>query len=124
MGWLIFIANFFWIVAYDTQYAMADREDDLKIGVKSTAILFGKYDNLIVGLCHVVSLILLSIIGYHYFLGWQFYLGLALAGCFAIFQQWLCAGYDRERCFQAFRNNIWFGAMVFCGIVLGLLDIS
>ena len=119
VAWLLFIANFAWIVAYDTQYAMADREDDLKIGVKSTAILFGRYDNLIVGLLHLTTLSILTAIGVSLDLNPAFYVGLLFAATFAGYQQWLCKDRDRQRCFQAFLNNNWFGAMVFAGIVLG-----
>jgi len=118
-AWLLFIANFFWIVAYDTQYAMADREDDLRIGVKSTAILFGDRDNLIVGLLHLVALLLFAILGALHQLSWHYYLGLVFAGCFALYQQWLCHDYNRQNCFLAFKNNIWFGAMIFSGVLLG-----
>ena len=117
-AWILFLANFAWIVAYDTQYAMADREDDLKIGVKSTAILFGQYDNLINGLLHATCLVILALLGRHLELSWHFYLGLLLAACFAVYQQYLCKDRDRQKCFQAFLNNNWFGAMVFAGILL------
>ena len=121
-AWILFLANFAWIVAYDTQYAMADREDDLVIGVKSTAILFGKYDNLIVGLLHVITLVILAALGQAKGMSWHFYLGLTAAAMFAIYQQYLCRDRDRQRCFSAFLNNNWFGAMVFIGIVLGQLS--
>ena len=116
---MLFLANFTWIVAYDTQYAMADREDDLVIGVKSTAILFGKYDNLIIGLLHASTLFILAWLGQVKGMGWHFYLGLIAAAMFALYQQYLCHDRDRHRCFKAFLNNNWFGAMVFIGIVLG-----
>ena len=118
----LFSANFAWIVAYDTQYAMSDREDDLVIGVKSTAILFGRHDNLAVALLHGLSLLLLGLLGFTNQLSWHFYGGLSAAALFAIYQQHLCRDRDRDLCFQAFRNNNWFGAMVFSGLVLALLD--
>ncbi|MBX2869465.1 MAG: 4-hydroxybenzoate octaprenyltransferase [Acidiferrobacterales bacterium] len=118
-AWLLFLANFVWIVAYDTQYAMADREDDLRIGVKSTAILFGEHDNRIVGGLHFTALLLFAWLGLMYQLGWHYYLCLFAAGGFAIYQQWLCRDYDRKNCFLAFKNNIWFGAMIFAGVLLG-----
>jgi len=121
-AWILFAANFAWIVAYDTQYAMSDREEDLTIGVKSTAILFGRHDNLVVGLLHLLALLVLSWIGANRGLSWHFYLGLVFAGCFALYQQWLCKDRASDKCFAAFRNNNWFGAMVFAGIVLGLLS--
>ena len=118
---ILFLANFAWIVAYDTQYAMADREDDVLIGVKSTAILFGKWDNLAVGLLHLAALAVLFAIGWQRGLGWHYDLGLLSAAVFAVYQQYLCRNRDRDRCFQAFRNNNWFGAMILAGILLGLL---
>ncbi len=118
---VLFLANFAWIVAYDTQYAMADREDDVLIGVKSTAILFGRWDNLAVGLLHLAALAVLYGIGWQRGFGWHYDLGLMSAAAFAVYQQYLCRNRDRDLCFRAFLNNNWFGAMVFAGIVLGLL---
>ncbi len=120
-AWILFVANFAWIVAYDTQYAMVDREDDIKIGIKSTAILFGQHDNLIVGLLHLLTLLILTMLGWKLSIGWHFYLGLGAAGMFAVYQQHLCRERQRDQCFKAFLNNNWFGVMVFAGIVLGLL---
>ena len=115
---LLWCANFAWIVAYDTQYAMADRPDDVKIGVKSSAILFGRYDNLIVGLLHLSSLTVLAIIGYANGFSWHYYLALGLALCCAVYQQVLCQHRERAQCLRAFQNNNWFGAVIFAGIVL------
>ena len=120
-AWLLLAANFAWIVAYDTQYAMVDRDDDLRIGVKSTAILFGHYDNLIVGLLHLACVAMLALLGWQRELSWHFHLGLGLALVFAGYQQYLCKDRDRDLCFRAFLNNNWFGAMVFFGFVLALL---
>ncbi len=122
IAWVLFAANFLWIVAYDTQYAMADRQDDLLIGVKSTAILFGRFDKWIVGGLHVATLVLLAVFGGMNDMSWHYYLGLLLASGFAIYQQYLCRDGLPERCFQAFLNNNWFGAMVFMGIVLGFMQ--
>ena len=121
-AWLLFAANFFWIVAYDTQYAMVDRDDDLSIGVKSTAILFGRYDNLMVGLLHLTCLTLLAALGWQrgFFESWPYSLGLGLALGFAAYQQTLTKTRDRDRCLRAFLNNNWFGGVVFLGIVLAL----
>jgi len=119
LAWALFAANFAWIVAYDTQYAMADRDDDLKIGVKSTAILFGDYDNLIIGLLHLTTLVILAIVGTELGLNPAYYLGLAAAAGFAGYQQWLCRNRESAMCFRAFLNNNWFGAMVFAGFILG-----
>lgn len=121
-AWLIFFGNFFWIVAYDTIYAIADREDDLTIGVKSTAILFGQYDKFIIGLLHLTALTIFGYIAYHWQISWHFYPFLFLAMCFAIYQQWLIKDRDAKNCFQAFLNNNWIGAMIYCGIVLGTLQ--
>ncbi len=118
--WLLFSASFLWIIAYDTQYAMVDRDDDLLIGVKSTAILFGRFDNLIIGLLHTAAIAILAILGCLNQLTWHFYLGLALAAGLAIYQQYLCKDRIREHCLRAFLNNNWIGALVFFGIVLGL----
>ncbi len=122
IAWVLFAANFLWIVAYDTQYAMADRQDDLLIGVKSTAILFGRFDKRIVGGLHGATLVLLAVFGGMNDMSWHYYLGLLLASGFAIYQQYLCRDGLPERCFQAFLNNNWFGAMVFMGIVLGFMQ--
>ncbi len=120
-AWWLFAANFAWIVAYDTQYAMVDRNDDLRIAVKSTAILFGKHVNFIIGLLHLICLAVLVFIGWQRGLSWHFYITLGLALAFAIYQQYLCKGHTRENYLRAFRNNNWFGAMIFCGLVLALL---
>lgn len=116
--WLLFIANLCWTVAYDTQYAMVDRDDDLKIGVKSTAILFGRYDNLIIGLLQLATLALMMIIGHLNQLGAPFYWSLLLAACLFVHQQKTTAKRQRDLCFQAFRNNNYVGMVMFIGILL------
>ncbi len=121
-AWLLFLANFLWIVAYDTQYAMADREDDLKVGIKSTAILFGRFDNIINGSLQITCLLVLTIIGLLRDFSWHYYLGLLLALCFAAYQQYLCRDRNPQNCFKAFLNNTWFGAMIFAGLLLALID--
>ncbi|HEY9202406.1 MAG TPA: 4-hydroxybenzoate octaprenyltransferase [Gammaproteobacteria bacterium] len=118
MTWLIFMATVLWTTAYDTMYAMADREDDLKIGVKSTAILFGDADKLIIGLIQALLMLNLVLIGNRAELGLYYYLGLITAGGFAIYQQYLIKDRDRIKCFQAFLNNNWFGLSVFAGIFI------
>lgn len=117
LAWLIFITNLLWTVAYDTMYAMVDRDDDLKIGVKSTAILFGNADRLIIALLQLAVFILLITIGLHLGLGYLYYTGLALAAMLAMYQQRLIYHRDPARCFQAFLNNHWLGMTVFLGIV-------
>lgn len=118
MTWLIFMATVLWTTAYDTMYAMADREDDLKIGVKSTAILFGDADKLIIGLIQALLMLNLALIGNRAELGLYYYLGLVAATGFAIYQQYLIKDRDRIKCFQAFLNNNWFGLSVFAGIFI------
>ncbi len=120
--WVLFAASVLWTIAYDTQYAMVDRDDDVLIGIKSTAILLGRFDNLAIGLLHSVAISLLAILGWMNQLTWHFYLALALAAGLATYQQSLCKDRIREKCLQAFVNNNWIGALVFLGIVLGLIQ--
>lgn len=120
-AWLLLAANLLWVVAYDTLYAMVDRPDDLEIGIKSTAILFGRHDRLLVGLFHAGALLLLAFIGWRNALSWHYYLGLLFAGSTAVYQQYLCRERERQPCFQAFLNNSWFGAFAFAGILLAYL---
>lgn len=117
-AWLLFIATLLWTTAYDTQYGMVDREDDLKIGVKSTAILFGEYDNLIIGILHLLTLIILTIVGMMNDLGFIFYLSVLIASGFAIHQQFLTKAKEPQKCLQAFLNNNWFGMVIFIGIAV------
>ncbi|MFT4270085.1 MAG: 4-hydroxybenzoate octaprenyltransferase [Pantoea sp.] len=116
--WLVFIANLCWTVAYDTQYAMVDRDDDLKIGVKSTAILFGRYDKLIIGLLQLATLGLMVLVGLLLNLNGAFYWSLLLAAGLFVHQQKLIAQREREPCFQAFLNNNYVGLVLFIGILL------
>jgi len=119
--WWIFIATVLWAVSYDTMYAMVDREDDLKIGVKSTAILFGRYDRLIVGVIQIAMLAALLQVGLQFELGGLYFTGIALAAGFSVYHQYLIRERDREQCFKAFLNNNWLGAGVFAGIVADYL---
>ncbi|WP_426763617.1 4-hydroxybenzoate octaprenyltransferase [Hafnia paralvei] len=118
--WLLFLANICWTVAYDTQYAMVDRDDDLKIGIKSTAILFGRFDKLIIGLLQLATLLLMVWIGYLNQLNGAYYWGILLAGALFIHQQKLIAQRERMPCFQAFLNNNYAGLVLFIGIVLSI----
>jgi 4-hydroxybenzoate polyprenyltransferase len=118
VGWTLFGANVCWAVAYDTAYAMVDRDDDLKVGVKSTAILFGRHDRAMVFLFHVLTLGLLSYAGALAGLGLRYYAGLVAALGFALYQQYLMRDRTRDGCFRAFLNNNWFGAAVFAGLLL------
>ncbi len=118
--WLLFLANICWTVAYDTQYAMVDRDDDLKVGIKSTAILFGRFDKLIIGLLQLATLLLMVWIGYLNQLSGAYYWGILLAGALFIHQQKLIAQRERMPCFQAFLNNNYAGLVLFIGIVLSI----
>jgi len=116
--WLMFLANILWAVAYDTQYAMVDRDDDLKIGIKSTAILFGRQDKLIIGILQVAVLGLMVGIGYLNQLNGAFYAAVAPAGVLFIYQQKLIANREREACFKAFLNNNYVGLVLFLGLAV------
>lgn len=123
-GWLLFFANICWTVAYDTQYAMVDRDDDLKIGVKSTAILFGRFDKLIIGLLQLATLLLLVVVGQRMALDGAFYWSLLMAAALFVHQQKLIADRQRDRCFQAFLNNNYVGLVIFIGIALNMPPFS
>ncbi len=117
-AWLLFVASLLWIVAYDTEYAMVDRADDLKIGIKSTAILFGDADRMMVGALQGLCLLLLVLLGLELMLGPTYYLGLAaMAGLFG-WQQYLLRHRAEPDCFRAFGNNVWVGFAFFAGVVL------
>ncbi|PWC17898.1 4-hydroxybenzoate octaprenyltransferase [Brenneria corticis] len=118
--WMMFLAYVCWTVAYDTQYAMVDRDDDLKIGIKSTAILFGRFDTLIIGLLQLFMLLLLAALGYMEALGPVFYLALLVAAALFVYQQKLIAGRERDACFRAFKNNNYVGMALFVGVLCGL----
>jgi 4-hydroxybenzoate polyprenyltransferase len=111
-------ANLCWVIAYDTFYAMVDRADDLKVGVRSSAILFGRYDRLITALLQAATLLILAFLGRG--LGLYFGLGLGVALLLALYQQWLIRDRDPARCFRAFLNNNYFGAAIFAGLALAL----
>ncbi|EIJ42101.1 4-hydroxybenzoate polyprenyl transferase, proteobacterial [Beggiatoa alba B18LD] len=120
-AWLLFSANLAWTVAYDTQYAMADKADDLKIGVKSSAILFGRWDKVIIALLQSVALLLLIWVGVLHKFNAFFFFGLVIALGLFIYQQILIKDRDPARCFQAFLNNHWAGFAIFFGIFLSYL---
>jgi 4-hydroxybenzoate polyprenyltransferase len=121
VAWLLFVATILWATAYDTMYGMVDREDDLKIGVKSTAILFGESDRLIIAIIQAVLLLALVLAGQAAGLGVYYYFGLLLATTLLVYQQYLIRERRPAACFKAFLNNNWFGAAVFGGIVLDYL---
>jgi len=117
-AWVLFVATLIWALVYDTQYAMVDREDDLKVGIKSTAILFGRWDRLTIGLLQILMLGLLVWIGEETGRGVFYQLGLLTAAALAVYQQYLIRRRDPSLCFQAFLNNNYFGMAVFIGLVL------
>ncbi len=121
VAWLLMAANVFWAMAYDTEYAMVDREDDLKIGIKTSAITFGRYDVAAVMLCYALTLAVLAWIGWRFFLGWPFYLGLIAAAGVAAYHYTLIREREPARCFKAFLHNNWFGGAVFAGMVASYL---
>jgi 4-hydroxybenzoate polyprenyltransferase len=114
----LMLATVLWAIAYDTFYAMVDRDDDLRVGVKSSAILFGDYDRAITAALQAGALVLLAHAGRG--LGPAYLIGLGAAAATAVYQQWLVRGRDRQRCFRAFLNNSWFGAAVFSGLAFAL----
>ncbi len=118
IAWWLLAANVVWSVIYDTLYAMVDREDDLKVGVKSTAILFGRHDLLVLRLLKIAFLLLLAVVGVKLTLGWTYWLGLALAAGLMLRQQWQVRDRQPEACFRAFLNHNWVGAVIFCGLLL------
>jgi len=121
LAWLMFTATVLWATAYDTMYAMVDRDDDLVLGVKSTAILFGDSDRYIIGVIQLMLLVCLVMIGRQAELGGYYYAGVGIAAVLAVYQQGLIRYRERENCFRAFLNNNWFGAVVFAGMLLDYL---
>ena len=120
-AWWLLLANVFWAIAYDTEYAMVDRADDLKIGIKTSAITFGRHDVAAVMLCYAMALGLIGWVGYGLHMGWLFYSGLALAAGIAVYHFTLIRAREPARCFNAFLHNNWIGASIFAGIVLDFL---
>ena len=116
VGWWLFAANLFWVVAYDTEYAMVDRDDDLRIGLRSSAILFGRADVAAVAGCYAAHLLLLAAIGTVMRFSWPFYAGWAAAAAIAAYHFMLIRGRRRDECFRAFRHNQWLGLAVFAGV--------
>jgi 4-hydroxybenzoate polyprenyltransferase len=115
--WLLYGTAVIWTIAYDTFYAMVDREDDLKIGIKSTAILFGDDDRLITGILQLTAILLMVLTGVQFELGYWYFISVIGAAALFVYQQSLIRHRDHDRCFQAFLNNNWVGAIVFLGIL-------
>ncbi len=118
-AWVLLVANIFWALAYDTEYAMVDRDDDLLIGIRTSAITFGRFDVLAVMLCYAISLAMITAVGLARGLGMPFIAGMLVAAAIVVYHWILIRGRDRMRCFAAFRHNNWLGAAVFAGVVLG-----
>lgn len=121
IAWLLYVITIVWAVIYDTMYAMVDREDDLKVGVKSTAILFGDADRLIIGLLQVVMFTGLVMLGQQMGMGFSYYLGVVFAAGYALWHQWLIHARVPHACFKAFLSNNRLGMVIFVGLVLEYL---
>ena len=117
IAWVLLTANVFWAIAYDTEYAMVDRDDDVKLGLKASAILFGRFDVIGVMVCHALFLLIMAYVGYRALLGAFYFLGLVIAACLAGYQYWLIRDRQRERCFKAFLSNNFVGAVIYGGII-------
>lgn len=117
IAWLLLLANVFWAIAYDTEYAMVDREDDLKIGIKSSAITFGRFDVIAVMICYFITLCLLAFVGLTLKMGVAYYVGLVMAAGVAISHYFLIRNREKAQCFKAFLGNNWFGFAVFLGLL-------
>ncbi|NMG66511.1 4-hydroxybenzoate octaprenyltransferase [Azoarcus indigens] len=118
VGWAMLLANIFWAVAYDTEYAMVDRNDDLKIGIKTSAITFGRFDVAAVMLCYAAALAILAAVGVAVARGPAYFLGLAGAAGIALYHYRLIRGRERMACFKAFRHNNWLGGAIFLGLLV------
>jgi 4-hydroxybenzoate polyprenyltransferase len=118
VAWLLLLANVLWVTVYDTMYAMVDRDDDIKIGVRSTAILFGDSDRHIIAVLQVMTLLSLYLVGSTIHMGYWYDAGLGAGAVFFLYQLWLIRARDRDGCFRAFLNNNYFGMAVFIGMAL------
>lgn len=121
VAWWLVLANIFWAIAYDTEYAMVDREDDLKIGIRSSAITFGRYDIVMVMTCYLVTLVIMAYVGILSQLSWHYFLGLLVALLIAGYHYTLIRRRNRKDCFKAFLHNIWFGFVIFFGLLLAVM---
>ncbi len=118
VAWLLLLANVFWAIAYDTEYAMVDRDDDIHLGIHSSALLFGKYDVLAVMVCYLIALTALAVAGLMTDMGVAYFVGLMVAAGIAAYHYTLIKSRQREQCFKAFLHNNYFGAAVFAGIAM------
>ena len=117
-GWWLFAFNLFWVVAYDTEYAMVDRDDDIKLGLRTSAITFGRFDVPAVAICYLVYFAGMVWLGLLALMGVAYWIGLAVAFALAVYHIWLIRTRERTRCFRAFLNNHWLGFAVFAGIAV------
>jgi 4-hydroxybenzoate polyprenyltransferase len=120
-AWLVFLATIFWVISYDTMYAMSDKKDDLKIGVKSSAIFFGTFDKIIIGLLQFCMLICLIIIGKAFMLNFWYFIGLVVMLALMIYHQYLIKNRDRKLCFQAFLHNNYIGLVITLAIIANII---
>lgn len=118
LAWILLLANVFWAIAYDTEYAMVDRDDDMRLNLNSSAILFGVYDVAMTLLCHLIFIAIMAGVGVWLKLGLHYFLGLLAALTLILYQLHLIKTRERERCFKAFMNNNWVGAAIFGGLAL------
>ncbi len=116
LAWQLLLANVFWAIAYDTEYAMVDREDDLKIGIKSSAIFFGKFDVAAIMACYITMLLILIYVGIFMGFGQYYFIGLGVAFCLMLFQYYLIRQRNTAQCFKAFLSNNWIGLAIFLGL--------
>ena len=118
LGWVLLVINMLWVMAYDTEYAMVDRDDDLKLGLKTSAIAFGRYDVFAVMISYALYLGGMTYVGRLKHFGPWYYAGVSVASLIALWHYWLIRGRDRQRCFRAFLGNHWLGLAVFAGVVI------
>ncbi|MBL8309335.1 MAG: 4-hydroxybenzoate octaprenyltransferase [Burkholderiales bacterium] len=116
VAWYLVAANFFWVMAFDTEYAMVDRDDDLKLGIRTSAIFFGRFDVWVIALCYALFIVGMLFVANDVESGPWYYAGLGVAALIALYHLWLIRGRDRMKCFAAFRGNNWFGLAVFAGV--------
>lgn len=117
IAWLLLVANIFWSLAYDTEYAMVDRDDDIRIGIRSSALFFGRQDLAAIMLCYAAMLGIMGWVGWRLHLAWPYYLGLGVAAGLAFYHYTLIRNRERAACFKAFLHNNWLGAAIFAGVV-------
>ncbi len=117
VAWLMLAANIFWAIAYDTEYAMVDREDDRKLGIRSSALFFGRWDVAAIMACYFTMLAILALVGHQLQLAWPYYAGLLAALALALYHYTMIRTRERARCFQAFLHNTWLGASIFAGVL-------